>query len=146
MALKGARYRKYLETEEWKERRDEAVERAEGRCQLCNAGPPLHAHHRTYERAGNEKPMDLTVLCAGCHYRFHHKPKLETTATKASKRERIDQEDLAILRSSGAISYTQLRKQMHQVPRAQLWSRVQKLIKRGTLEWCSGQTKLRIPD
>ena len=144
MALKGNRYRKYLETEQWKEKRNEAIERAEGRCQLCNAESALHVHHRTYERAGNERPMDLTVLCAGCHWRFHHQPKLATTEGKAEKRERIDREVLAIFEASGAIPYAQLRKQMQQVPKAQLWSRTQKLIKKGVLEWCYGQTKLRV--
>lgn len=146
MALKGAKYRKYLESEDWKEKREEAKERAEYRCQLCNSGPPLHVHHRTYERAGNEKPGDLTVLCAGCHHRFHHKPKLKKTTTKSEKRQEIDKEVLAIVQSSGAVSYKQLRKQMHHVPRGQLWSRVQKMLKRESLEWAFGQTKIRIPN
>lgn len=88
--------------------------------------------------------MDLTVLCAGCHHRFHHKAKLATTEAKTEKRKRIDQEILAIFESSGTLAYGELRGQMAQVPRGQLWSRTQKLIKKGTLEWCYGQTKLRI--
>jgi hypothetical protein len=31
----------------------------------------LEAHHRTYERRGEELPEDLTALCPTCHRWFH---------------------------------------------------------------------------
>lgn len=64
-------YQAYLLTDEWKERRDEVLTWALHRCQVCNSGPPLHVHHRTYERVGDEDMSDLTVLCQECHERFH---------------------------------------------------------------------------
>ncbi len=64
-------YAEYLASDEWRARRDEAVQRAEGRCQLCNSSKRLNVHHRTYKRRGKELPSDLTVLCDECHRHFH---------------------------------------------------------------------------
>lgn len=69
--LKKIPYTEYLQTEHWGSVRSKALERAEHRCQLCNADSALHVHHRTYERRGNERISDLTVLCKTCHERFH---------------------------------------------------------------------------
>ena len=67
-------YAEYLKTEHWKQVRREALERADGRCQVCNSdAPPLDTHHRTYERRGHERPNDVIVLCRDCHGRFHDK-------------------------------------------------------------------------
>lgn len=63
-------YNKYIQTEEWRQRAEAAKQRVGNRCQLCNRPSPrviLEAHHRTYERLGNELPEDLTVLCRSCH-------------------------------------------------------------------------------
>lgn len=64
-------YRAYLQSPEWKEKAKAAKREAGGRCQLCNSRGPLHAHHRTYARLGNERPGDLTALCEYCHEAFH---------------------------------------------------------------------------
>jgi hypothetical protein len=76
--LKTMPYVDYLKTDHWKRTRIAAVERATGRCQLCNAGQSLHVHHRTYERRGEELPEDLTVLCADCHRMFHQNGRLQS--------------------------------------------------------------------
>lgn len=69
-------YKEYLLTPEWKAKANAAKERAGHRCQLCNAEGNngfLHAHHRTYERLGEELPEDIIVLCKDCHAKFHDK-------------------------------------------------------------------------
>lgn len=66
-------YHKYIQSDEWKQKADDAKERADHKCQICNSNGTLHAHHRTYERLGNELPEDITVLCSGCHGKFHDK-------------------------------------------------------------------------
>ena len=69
-------YHQYIKSGVWKEKAMDAKERADYRCQICNTAgnnSTLHAHHRTYERLGNERPEDITVLCAGCHETFHDK-------------------------------------------------------------------------
>lgn len=67
-------YAKYLTSSHWRKIRKSAVDRAGGRCMLCNRDEEsLHVHHRTYERLGKEDPMDLIVLCATHHSQFHGK-------------------------------------------------------------------------
>lgn len=61
----------YLRSEKWKAKRQEALEGADHRCQVCNSPHELEVHHRTYEHWGNEQPGDLTVLCRTCHCLFH---------------------------------------------------------------------------
>jgi len=72
----GVNYHTYIKSLEWKERAGAAKEKAAWRCQLCNRHKDeitLHAHHRTYDRLGEELPEDITVLCADCHAKFHDK-------------------------------------------------------------------------
>ena len=69
-------YREYILSHEWKVKAKTAKKNAGYRCQLCNRHKDevtLHAHHRTYDRLGDELPEDITVLCADCHAKFHNK-------------------------------------------------------------------------
>lgn len=69
-------YQYYINSIFWKARAYTAKERAGQRCQVCNKSQDavqLDAHHRTYERLGNEQPDDITVLCHNCHAKFHGK-------------------------------------------------------------------------
>jgi hypothetical protein len=84
----------YLRSEHWREIRLAALERAEHRCQVCNRTERLDVHHRTYERVGDERPADLTVLCRRCHDLFHGNARVNDTRsgkprlTKAERRAR----------------------------------------------------------
>jgi hypothetical protein len=69
--LREMPYAEYLRSPEWLARRERHLEAAGHRCQLCNAISTLHLHHRTYERRGFESSVDLVVLCAECHRKFH---------------------------------------------------------------------------
>lgn len=71
--LQSMPYREYLQTDEWKGKREQALRRARYCCQLCSAGGQLHVHHRTYIRRGAEPYSDLIVLCRECHEVFHQK-------------------------------------------------------------------------
>lgn len=65
-------YSDYLQTSQWLTIRRLAMDRAEDRCQVCNhTGDDLEVHHRTYRDRGQERLADLTVLCRGCHDKFH---------------------------------------------------------------------------
>lgn len=64
-------YARYLKSPAWREKRMQALKRADGRCQVCNRADNLDVHHRTYERVGAEQNGDLTVLCRDCHKTFH---------------------------------------------------------------------------
>src|SRR5947207_3117264 len=88
----------YLRSDHWRETRLGALDRAEHRCQVCNRTERLDVHHRTYERIGEERPADLTVLCRRCHDLFHSgakvndtrsgKPRLTKPERDARRRER----------------------------------------------------------
>jgi hypothetical protein len=69
-------YQAYLLSPEWKVRRDERINAAGRRCQVCNSPDRLNCHHRTYERIGRELPEDLFVLCEVCHGIFHRNGRL----------------------------------------------------------------------
>ena len=70
--LRTMPYEEYLKTPEWQQKRQEAIRRARGRCQLCNAdNNGRYVHHRTYERRGDEWLQDLIVLCRRCHEHYH---------------------------------------------------------------------------
>jgi len=68
-------YQDYLKSDEWKEKANAAKERAGWQCQINakHSNKILHAHHRTYERIGNELDSDITVLCDSCHRKAHNK-------------------------------------------------------------------------
>jgi len=66
-------YPEYLKTPEWRARREEHIRKVGGRCQVSNnhLGNRLELHHRTYERLGNEKFVDLIAMAPGLHEAFH---------------------------------------------------------------------------
>lgn len=70
------KYARYLVSDEWKAIRQEALERAKHRCQICNGDSNLQVHHRYYRGLGKEQPEDLTVLCEECHKLYEDHKKL----------------------------------------------------------------------
>ncbi len=75
----GIDYYEYIKSKAWREKAEEAKARAGNRCQVCNrsrAEVQLDAHHRTYERLGNELPEDITILCRECHQLYEGKKKI----------------------------------------------------------------------
>jgi predicted HNH restriction endonuclease len=60
-------YTQYLRSVGWAMKRAACLKRAGYRCQACNGDRRLEAHHRTYERFGDEAPGDLICLCHWCH-------------------------------------------------------------------------------
>lgn len=75
--LRNMPYREYLQTPEWREKREHHLRSAGYRCQVCNSPEkPLDVHHRTYKRRGQEYYKDLILLCRTCHGIFHDSGKL----------------------------------------------------------------------
>lgn len=75
--LKYMPYDEYLKTPHWQKVRELAIERASGKCQVCNSTKNLNAHHRNYSRRGDEQAEDIIVLCRDCHKLFHQNGKLK---------------------------------------------------------------------
>ena len=72
-------YYVYIESQEWREKAEEAKAIAGNRCKVCNksrAEVQLDAHHRTYERLGNELPEDITVLCRDCYQLYEDNKRM----------------------------------------------------------------------
>lgn len=70
-------YNKYLHTYHWEQLRELKLSEVDHRCQVCYNSKQLNVHHRTYERLGNEKLSDLTVLCKEWHEIFHTNGRLK---------------------------------------------------------------------
>lgn len=64
-------YARYLQSPEWRKRRERALKRSDYKCQDCGAVYGLSVHHLTYARVGDEREEDLIVLCKGCHRKRH---------------------------------------------------------------------------
>jgi 5-methylcytosine-specific restriction endonuclease McrA len=65
------RYRRYINSSQWKKKRQEAIARAGNQCHVCGVYGTrytrLEVHHKTYERFEHELPDDLEVVCSECH-------------------------------------------------------------------------------
>lgn len=69
------RYRLYIRSHAWQQRRAGALSRAGHQCVLCQATKHLHVHHVTYRNVGLERMEDLRVVCAPCHRTIHATPR-----------------------------------------------------------------------
>lgn len=72
-------YIDYINSEQWKLKRKQALRFHGAKCYTCGAKKLLQIHHLTYKNLFNEKMEDLRVLCMGCHSAVHSK---KTTKTK----------------------------------------------------------------
>ena len=65
------RYRAYLLTPQWREKRELVIRHADGLCQGCGIQPAEQVHHLTYQNIGNEFLWELRAVCKDCHERVH---------------------------------------------------------------------------
>jgi 5-methylcytosine-specific restriction endonuclease McrA len=73
----------YLQTKEWKDKRELVLARDGRKCTDCGSTENLQIHHLTYDHFKNEPLEDLVTLCNICHTSRHakiykereHKPK-----------------------------------------------------------------------
>lgn len=64
-------YKQYLQSPEWRAKRDLVFKRSGGLCEGCGTAKATEAHHRTYQHFGNEFLFELLALCHACHERIH---------------------------------------------------------------------------
>lgn len=60
-------YESYLQSEEWAARRRSVMQRAGGRCELCQRAAAVQVHHLHYQSLGAEPLDDLLAVCLSCH-------------------------------------------------------------------------------
>jgi len=68
---KHEHYQEYLQSENWRKKRQMVLARARGICEGCGLNQPYEAHHLTYARCGDEMLFDLVALCSSCHRKLH---------------------------------------------------------------------------
>ncbi len=66
------KYREYLLSPEWRNKRKEVLIDRNNKCERCGSNNRLEVHHKTYERIFNEDLSDLELLCKPCHKKEHN--------------------------------------------------------------------------
>lgn len=64
-------YKVYLNSPEWKAKREKVFLRAQEICEGCRDEKAVHVHHTSYEHVGNEFLFELVAVCTKCHDRIH---------------------------------------------------------------------------
>jgi 5-methylcytosine-specific restriction endonuclease McrA len=67
------RYKEYLESDEWAQKRLKILKRAKGQCEGCGERRATQVHHLTYEHAFKEFLFELVAVCGDCHAALHAK-------------------------------------------------------------------------
>lgn len=68
--MKYKEYKKYIRSTEWKRKKSELLKNHPF-CTRCSSKEKLQVHHMNYRNLGNEKDLDLVVLCKKCHKKVH---------------------------------------------------------------------------
>jgi len=87
---KEEEYKEYLASPTWKRKREQALKRADYKCEECGMSKwtrKLDVHHLDYDHFGNECPEDLIVLCEKCHKKADKQRERETANRNATKLE-----------------------------------------------------------
>lgn len=64
-------YYEYLQTEEWKIKRNQRLKIDNYTCQNCGIHTNLQVHHLDYSTIFNESMNDLITMCKPCHFKLH---------------------------------------------------------------------------
>lgn len=66
-------YKEYLESAEWREKRQKRLLMDGYRCRFCGTRLNLQVHHKTYAKGLGEEDvgLDLITLCKDCHFLLH---------------------------------------------------------------------------
>jgi len=79
-----SRYRDYIKSKEWEQRKNKYYQGHKRQCDRCGSLKHIHLHHAVYAPAeyGREKDKFLFPLCRVCHMLFHSKNKTKNNMTK----------------------------------------------------------------
>lgn len=86
------RYTDYLNSFEWKYKRQLKAKKAHYTCEICGkvVKQGYHIHHKTYEHFGHEPLDDLEFLCEDCHWGLHYGKKKVEAIKKEIREEKQD--------------------------------------------------------
>jgi uncharacterized Zn finger protein len=65
------KYCNYLNSREWKKKREVVLRRDNYKCQHCNVNPAENVHHLSYKNIYEEPLEDLISVCKECHLLIH---------------------------------------------------------------------------
>jgi 5-methylcytosine-specific restriction endonuclease McrA len=71
-------YNKYLQSPEWREKRDLVLKRDNYKCQCCLDALATQVHHKSYmfvDLKGGEPAFDLVAICTPCHEKIETKKR-----------------------------------------------------------------------
>lgn len=81
MKSNNAEYAKYLQSNQWRDKRLTVLARDNYSCQCCGqSNTALDIHHLTYDRIYEEALYDLVSLCRNCHLSHHNSGTIEQQA------------------------------------------------------------------
>ena len=63
-----SRYRHHLRSRQWHDLKWQVVRLRGRQCERCGVRYGLSLHHKHYKTLGAERPSDVELLCAWCHY------------------------------------------------------------------------------
>lgn len=66
----------YLRSVQWQQKRIQVLERANGKCEICELNDATDIHHNSYDSFGAEPLEDLNAVCDFCHKVLHGRIKL----------------------------------------------------------------------
>jgi 5-methylcytosine-specific restriction endonuclease McrA len=92
-----SKYREYLQSDEWIEKRDRILKRDKYQCQKCHA-PARDVHHLTYARVRRERDEDLISVCRNCHQFEHQRMTIDEAVRHEVVRRRGTQAEMAVRR------------------------------------------------
>lgn len=76
-------YNTYLQSPEWKRKREKVLQRAKGVCEGCGDRQATQVHHTTYDHVGRELLFELVAICNECHEVCHDEKEDEENEEQA---------------------------------------------------------------
>lgn len=73
----STRYQEYLQSPQWKVKRQKVLERDRSKCQGCLERTATQVHHLTYQHVFDELLFELVAMCESCHQKCHPADELE---------------------------------------------------------------------
>lgn len=74
----------FMDSDEWKLRREQYFSRHKRQCRICDTTKNIQLHHLTYERVAREKDDDLVPLCYFHHQAYHNLYGVKKSLRKTS--------------------------------------------------------------
>lgn len=76
-------YNSYLQSPEWRRKREKVLQRSKGICEGCGDRPATQVHHTTYAHVGRELLFELVAICDQCHEICHDEKESEKDEEQA---------------------------------------------------------------